>query len=178
MSDHSQSQSPCRILVMASGNGSNFQALIDGVASGRIPNSRIVRVIVNRAKAFATTRADQAGIPWEYFNLISNGFLAKGEKDETRVADARARYDAALADKILAMAPAERPELVVLAGWMHVFGATFLEPLAKEGIRVINLHPGKLSPGGYGGNIFQNLANEACSAAWYVSFVVTLVNAL
>ena len=141
MTDQLQSQSPCRILVMASGNGSNFQALIDAVASGRIPNSRIVRVIVNRAKAFATTRADQASIPWEYFNLISHGFLAKGDKDEARVADARARYDAALADKILTMAPTERPELVVLAGWMHVFGATFLEPLAKEGIRVINLHP-------------------------------------
>ena len=143
MADQSQpqSQSPCRILVMASGNGSNFQALIDGVAAGRIPDSKIVRVVVNRAKAFATTRAARAGIPWEYFNLISNGFLAKGEKDEAKVADARARYDGALAEKVLAMSPEERPELVVLAGWMHVFGAAFLEPLASKGIRVINLHP-------------------------------------
>ena len=57
-----QKQSPCRILVMASGNGSNFQALINAVASGVIPNSKIVRLIVNRSKAYATTRADQAGI--------------------------------------------------------------------------------------------------------------------
>lgn len=46
---------------MASGNGSNFQALIDAVAAGKIPNSRITRLIVNRGKAFATTRADKAG---------------------------------------------------------------------------------------------------------------------
>jgi len=54
-------ESPCRILVMASGNGSNFQALVNAVAAGRVPNSKIVRLIVNRAKAYATTRADQAG---------------------------------------------------------------------------------------------------------------------
>lgn len=134
-----QQQSPCRILVMASGNGSNFQALIDSVAadSGRIANSKIIRLIVNRGKAYATTRADKAGIPWEYFNLISNGFLAKGEKNEAKVHEARERYDAALAEKVLS----EKPELIVLAGWMHVFGRTFLEPLEKEGIKVINLHP-------------------------------------
>ncbi|RYP27343.1 hypothetical protein DL767_007715 [Monosporascus sp. MG133] len=138
-----QEQPPCRILVMASGNGSNFQSLINGVAAGRIPNSRIVRLVVNRAKAYATTRADSAGIPWEYFNLISGGFLAKGERDEARVREARERYDAALAQRVLAGFGdvRERPELVVLAGWMHVFGRAFLEPLEREGVSVINLHP-------------------------------------
>ncbi|KEZ43540.1 putative phosphoribosylglycinamide formyltransferase protein [Scedosporium apiospermum] len=142
-----QKQSPCRILVMASGNGSNFQALINAVASGVIPNSKIVRLIVNRSKAYATTRADQAGIPWEYFNLISNGFLPKGEKDEAKVAEARAKYDAALATKVLELE--ERPELIVLAGWMHVFSAPFLEPVEKLGLKVINLHPAL--PGAYDG---------------------------
>jgi len=136
-----QQQSPCRILVLASGNGSNFQALVDAVAEGQIPNSKIIRLIVNRGKAYATTRADQAGIPWEYFNLISNGFLPKGEKDEEKVRLGREQYDGALADKVLGPSETERPQLVVLAGWMHVFGARFLEPLEREGIRVINLHP-------------------------------------
>ncbi|KAH0499796.1 hypothetical protein TgHK011_006962 [Trichoderma gracile] len=130
---------PCRILVMASGNGSNFQALIDAVAGDAIPNSRITRLIVNRAKAFATTRAEKAGIAWEYFNMISNGFLAKGERDETKIAEARKQYDAALADKILKLE--ERPELIVLAGWMWVFSSEFLRPLEEVGIKVINLHP-------------------------------------
>jgi phosphoribosylglycinamide formyltransferase len=124
---------------MASGNGSNFQALIDAIAGDAIPNSRITRLIVNRAKAFATTRAEKAGIPWEYFNMISNGFLAKGEKDETKIAEARKQYDAALAEKILKLD--ERPELIVLAGWMWVFSSEFLRPLEEVGIKVINLHP-------------------------------------
>lgn len=82
----------------------------------------------------------QLGIPWEYFNLISNGFLGKGEKDEQKVAEGRRKYDAALAARILA-ADRERPELIVLAGWMHVFTTAFLEPLENAGIRIINLHP-------------------------------------
>ncbi|KAM0257111.1 hypothetical protein ACHAQJ_004575 [Trichoderma viride] len=134
-----EQQDPCRILVMASGNGSNFQALIDAVASGRIPNSRIIRLVVNRAKAYAITRAEKAGIPWEYFNLISGGFLAKGEKDEEKTAEARKKYDAALADKVLNLP--ERPELIVLAGWMWVFSSEFLRPLEEVGIKIINLHP-------------------------------------
>jgi phosphoribosylglycinamide formyltransferase len=63
-----EQQPPCRILVMASGNGSNFQELIKAAATGGIPNSQIVRLIVNRAKAYATTRADQAGIIILFYN--------------------------------------------------------------------------------------------------------------
>lgn len=131
---------PCRIVVFASGNGSNFQALIDAVSAGAIPKSKIVRLYVNRAKAFATTRADRAGIPWEYFNLIQGGFLAKAEKDSKVVAAAREKYDAALAQKVLTEEE-RRPDLVVLAGWMHVFSGAFLAPLEKAGVRIINLHP-------------------------------------
>ena len=86
-------------------------------------------------------RADaEQGIPWEYFNLISNGFLPKGEKNEEIVSKAREKYDAALAAKILNDYE-ETPDLIVLAGWMHVFGAAFLSPLKAAGIRCINLHP-------------------------------------
>ncbi|KAK7226626.1 hypothetical protein V2G26_014629 [Clonostachys chloroleuca] len=129
--------SPCRILVMASGFGSNFQALIDAVASGEIPNSKIISLFVNRSKAHAVVRAEKAGIPSEYYNLISHGFLPKGEKDEQKVAEARQKYDAALAEKVVA----KQPELIVLAGWMHIFSEAFLEPLQKAGILIINLHP-------------------------------------
>ncbi|KAG7289282.1 hypothetical protein NEMBOFW57_005648 [Staphylotrichum longicolle] len=137
----------CRIVVMASGNGSNFQALIDAVAAGTIANSKIVRLIVNRGKAYATTRADLAGIPWEYFNLISNGFQAKGEKDPQKVQESRDKYDAALAEKLLQ--GDDKPDLVVLAGWMYVFGKHFLDPLDAAGIKIINLHPAL--PGKYDG---------------------------
>lgn len=137
----------CQILVMSSGKGSNFQALCDGVADGRIPNAAICRLLVNRSKAYATTRAERHGVPWEYFNLVSHGFQSKGEKDATKVQEARERYDAALAQKVLASDP--RPELIVLAGWMYIFGDKFLDPVAVAGIKVINLHPAL--PGQYDG---------------------------
>ncbi|KAK4096410.1 phosphoribosylglycinamide formyltransferase [Parathielavia hyrcaniae] len=148
---------PCRIVVMASGNGSNFQALIDAVAAGRIANSTITRLIVNRGKAFATTRADKASIPWEYFNLISHGFQAKGDKDALRVQEARDEYDAALAEKLLQ--GNFRPDLVVLAGWMYVFGKHFLDPIDAAGIKIINLHPalpGKYDGAGAIGRAFED----------------------
>ncbi|KAK2693638.1 hypothetical protein QWA68_008720 [Fusarium oxysporum] len=132
-------QSPCRILVMASGFGSNFQALIDAISTGSLPNSRIISLIVNRRNAHATIRAEKAGIPWQYFNLISHGFLEKGETDEQKVTEGRRKYDAALAEKILSAD--EKPELIVLAGWMHVFSTAFLDPIQKAGLNVINLHP-------------------------------------
>ncbi|EGU80717.1 phosphoribosylglycinamide formyltransferase [Fusarium oxysporum f. sp. conglutinans race 2 54008] len=132
-------QSPCRILVMASGFGSNFQALIDAISTSSLPNSRIISLIVNRRNAHATVRAEKAGIPWQYFNLISHGFLEKGETDEQKVTEGRRKYDAALAEKILSAD--EKPELIVLAGWMHVFSTAFLDPIQKAGLNVINLHP-------------------------------------
>ncbi|QPG96203.1 hypothetical protein C2857_003526 [Epichloe festucae Fl1] len=152
-------ESPCRILVMASGYGSNFQALIDAVADGRIPNSRIVKLIVNRRNAYAIQRAEKAGIPWEYFNLIGHGFVSKGEEDEEQIARGREKYDAALADKILSGGE-QRPELIVLAGWMHVFSGAFLEPLERAGIAgIINLHPGL--PGEFdGANAIERAYDE------------------
>lgn len=86
-------------------------------------------------------KTNSKGIPWEYFNLISNGFQKKGEKDEQAILAARQQYDAALAAKILAAPVEERPELIVLAGWMYVFSPAFLDPIDKAGIRIINLHP-------------------------------------
>jgi phosphoribosylglycinamide formyltransferase len=126
---------------MASGNGSNFQAVLDAVASGRIPSSRITRLIVNRQKAYAVKRAEQHGIPWDYFNLISHGFQQKGESDPQKIQEARDKYDEALARKVLDDDPEARPHLIVLAGWMYVFGEHFLTPISAEGIKIINLHP-------------------------------------
>jgi phosphoribosylglycinamide formyltransferase len=66
--------------------------------------------------------------------------LRKGETDEQKVADGRQKYDAALAARVLS-ADKERPELIILAGWMHVFSSAFLEPIERAGTRIINIHP-------------------------------------
>lgn len=131
------SSSPVRMVVLASGSGSNFQALLDAVSTQRLRDAEIVRLFVNRKGAYAHTRADQAGVPAEYFNMVTGGFQPNGETDPARLREARRRYDAVLADKVLQC----RPDLVVLAGWMHVFTEAFLVPVAERGVRVINLHP-------------------------------------
>ena len=127
----------CRITVMCSGSGTNLQALIDAAAAGKIPGGRITRVVTNRKDAFATKRAEQAGIPTLYFNMVKEGFQRAGEKDPAALGLARSRYDAALADRILE----DKPDLIVLAGWMHVFTGSFLEVLEPAGVKIINLHP-------------------------------------
>lgn len=133
----SSTSSPVRIVVLASGSGSNFQAVLDAVSTKKIPNAEIVRLFVNRKGAYAVTRAEKAGIPSEYFNMVSGGFQSKGEKDPAKLKGARSKYDAVLADKVLQY----RPDLIVLAGWMHVFTEAFLVPVAEKGVRIINLHP-------------------------------------
>lgn len=103
----------------------------------KITNAKIERLIVNRSKAYAIQRAEKASIPWEYFNMVTHGFQAKGESDPEKLQASRQSYDAALSKKILAVAP----DFIVLAGWMHVFTKAFLDPLEAAGIKIINLHP-------------------------------------
>lgn len=116
-----------RIAVLASGSGTNLQALIDAVSEGRI-EAEVTRVIVNRRKATARERARRAGIPEECRLL---GPYIEGGPDRQA---SRARYDADLADAVAA----GQPDLVVLAGWMHILSMAFLDRFPNQ---VINLHP-------------------------------------
>ncbi|GAW14533.1 hypothetical protein ANO14919_039360 [Xylariales sp. No.14919] len=144
-----------RISCLASGNGSNLQALIDASASGVIAGT-IVKVTVNKKDAYAVKRAESAQppIPTDYFNLVKHGFLATGEKDPQKVKEARFKYDTALAERILV----DKPDLIVLAGWMHVMSTGFLNPVAAAGVPIINLHPAL--PGMYDGAGAINRAYE------------------
>ncbi|KAL7629194.1 Bifunctional purine biosynthetic protein ADE5,7 [Parahypoxylon ruwenzoriense] len=112
-----------------SGNGTNLQALIDSCASDA-PDSirgKIVKVTVNGKSVYAFTRAEKAGIPTDYFNLVKDGYQALGEKDAEKLKTARLEYDAALAEKVLK----DSPDLIVLAGWMHVLSIDFLRPVSS-----------------------------------------------
>lgn len=134
-----------RIVVLASGAGSNLQALIDAVDNGRL-DAEIVAVIVNRRSALALRRAATNNIATAFVGL--RPYLDAHDDRE----EARRRYDADLAETVLG----HHPDLVVLAGWMHLFTMGFLEHFPG---RVVNLHPAL--PGEFGG---PNAIDDAWNA--------------
>lgn len=113
-----------RIVVLISGNGSNLQAIFDAINSKTL-NGQIVLVVSNKKSAYGITRATQAEIPTLVFPLKSYKDLGK-----TRI-----EYDIDLAKKIKEY----NPNLIVLAGWMHILSEEFLN-LFKD-INIINVHP-------------------------------------
>lgn len=112
-----------RVAVLISGGGTNLQALIDACADGSL-HAEIVAVIANRKAAYGLSRAEKAGIATTVVSL----------KAARRRGESRAEFDADVADRVAAF----RPDLIVLAGWMHVLSTAFLSRFAG---RVINLHP-------------------------------------
>jgi formyltetrahydrofolate-dependent phosphoribosylglycinamide formyltransferase len=112
-----------RLVVCISGGGTNLQALIDAIEQEQL-DAKIVLVVSNRKDAYGLERARHAGIDTLYFPL----------KPFTEGGQTRAEYDTVLAEKLAPYAP----DLIVLAGWMHIFTSAFLDLYFK---RVINLHP-------------------------------------
>lgn len=120
-----------RLVVMVSGNGTNLQAILDACAAGTL-KATVHAVFSNRKDAYAMERARLAGVVSQYVPL--KPYRDAGQPREV--------YDKELADKV-AMC---KPDVVVCAGWMHVFSAAFIDRF--EG-RVLNLHPAL--PGQYAG---------------------------
>jgi len=111
-----------RIVVLVSGEGSNLQALIAACQQGRI-NAQISAVFSNKSAAYGLERARLADIPAQALDV-------KAYED-------RAAFDIALADAI----EAYQPDLVVLAGYMRILTADFVQRFAG---RMINIHPSLL----------------------------------
>ena len=117
-----------RLVVLATGSGSNLQAVLDACADGTLA-AEVVLVVVNRRTASAADRAAAAGVPSVYRPM---GPFREAVPDDPR--RARERYDAALAAEIADV----RPDLIVQAGWMHLFTSAFLDRFPGM---VVNLHP-------------------------------------
>lgn len=119
-----------RIVVLASGRGTNLQALIDattadGPLAGR---AEIVAVVSHAPGVLALERAARHGIA----TLVSTP--PRRRRD-------RAQWDRALADRI---APFD-PDVIVLAGWMRILGPGFIDRFPDRAgpgeARILNLHP-------------------------------------
>jgi phosphoribosylglycinamide formyltransferase 1 len=145
-----------RIGVLASGSGTNLQALLDACAQRRI-DGRVAVVLCNVPGAGALERAARAGVP---------GALKPSKGFEREV------YDRAVVDLLRE----HEVDLVCLAGYMRIITPAFLSafgptPATRGCPRVMNIHPGLLPsfPGLHAQR--QALAHGARVAGCTVHFV-------
>ncbi len=108
--------------VLASGRGSNLQAIVDAIEAGRL-NAKIGAVISDNPKANVLTRMADTGIPTICI--------------DRRNFSSRQEFEAAVADEL----NARHVELVVLAGFMRILTSYFIERF--DG-RIMNIHPALL----------------------------------
>jgi len=131
--------------VLASGEGTTLQSVLDAFASGRIPG-RVAVVVSNNSDAGALRRARQAGVPTVHLS-------SKTHPDP-------AALDAAIQHALTAAGV----DVVFLAGYMKKLGPLVLRTFAG---RVLNTHPALLprfgGPGMYGDRVFETVlaAGEA-----------------
>ncbi|MGC2719051.1 MAG: phosphoribosylglycinamide formyltransferase [Candidatus Acidiferrales bacterium] len=111
-----------RIGVLLSGRGSNFEALAESVAAGRIPNAEIALVLSNREGAPGMERAIERKIP-------AKAIPSKGLEREAY-------------DKLVVAALKEaNVDLVCLAGYMRLLSPHFVSAFPNA---ILNIHPSLL----------------------------------
>jgi phosphoribosylglycinamide formyltransferase-1 len=113
---------PHRVGILLSGRGSNFLAIADSVAAGRIPDTEIAVVISNKADAPGLAAARERG-------LVALAIEANGRK--------RAEHDAA----IIAALQQHGVDLICLAGYMRLLSPGFIQAFPQ---RILNIHPSLL----------------------------------
>jgi phosphoribosylglycinamide formyltransferase-1 len=108
--------------ILLSGRGSNFVAIADSIAAGRIPDARIAAVISNRADAPGLETARQRGL----------NALVVVSKGKPREEHDREVVTALLAHKV---------DLVCLAGYMRLLSPWFVRQFPAK---ILNIHPSLL----------------------------------
>ena len=107
-----------KISVLVSGGGTNLQALIDAQNNGILKSGRVVQVISSRSDAYAIERAKKFGISVDVVD-----FKTSGNDFENKILSALEKF---------------KPEVIVLAGFMHILSKNFIE---KSQAKIINIHP-------------------------------------
>ena len=128
-----------RTAVLVSGGGTNLQAILDAKAAGKIPSAQIALVVASNSRAYALTRAENAGVP---------GVVVHKEKDEDIV-----HYGG----RLLEVLRAHGIGLVVLAGFLTILPENVIRAYDH---RIINLHP-SLIPSFCGAGFYGLRVHEA-----------------
>jgi len=145
MSSSQSPETPLRLAVLVSGSGSNLQALIDAIESQQLPGIEIALVVSNNARAYGLQRALNHTLPTLYlpWNTVGAQFIAPLPDADTPQIEALSASEALLTSLLHLF----HVDLIVLAGWMRILSALFLEQFPR---RVINLHPALLPDDGTG----------------------------
>ena len=145
---------PCRIAVMASGGGSNLQALLNANADGRL-HAPVGLVIANRSDAGALMRAESAGVA------------------HVHLSEQNAGSPEVFASSLIELLSQNEITHVVLAGYLKRMPSAVIEHM---GGRVLNIHPSLLpsfgGPGLYGRRVHEAaIAFGACVSGVTVHWV-------
>ncbi|MBD3260748.1 MAG: phosphoribosylglycinamide formyltransferase [Candidatus Altiarchaeales archaeon] len=109
--------------VLASGRGSNLQAILDAVEAGEIPDAEIAVVVSDKENAFSLQRARKKKIDAVHINPVDY--------------ESRQEYDQAVVDLL----KGKKVELVCMAGYMRIISPIFVKAFPN---RVMNIHPALL----------------------------------
>ena len=120
--DTLRTQSPLKLGILASRNGSNFEAVAQAIKDGQL-NAQIQVLIYNNPDAYAAVRAAKWGVPAVLLN--HRDYKSREELDEQIVQTLR-QYDV---------------EWVVMAGWMRLVTSVFIDAFPDK---IINIHPSLL----------------------------------
>ncbi|MCL1468567.1 phosphoribosylglycinamide formyltransferase [Argonema galeatum] len=113
---------PLKLGIMASGNGSNFEAVAEAIASKRL-QAQIQAVIYNNPGAKVAARAERWGVPSV---LINHRDYRKREDLDAKIVETFRQFGV---------------DLVIMAGWMRIVTPVLIDAFAN---RVINIHPSLL----------------------------------
>ncbi|WWC86100.1 uncharacterized protein L201_000971 [Kwoniella dendrophila CBS 6074] len=111
-----------RITVLISGSGSNLQAILNSCGTDKLPNAQVTHVISSRSNAYGLTRAKT------HKPSIPTSVCALKTFQNRNPGSTREHYDLEIARQVVE----SKPDLVVLAGWMHILSDKFLEILNGE----------------------------------------------
>lgn len=112
-----------KVAVFASGNGGNFQSIVEKVKSGEAKGFIVELLIVDKEKAFALERAKQLGVKGIFVNPKSFSTKAEYEKE------------------IIKILKENGIEYIVLAGYMRIISEVLLNEYDRK---IINIHPAHL----------------------------------
>ncbi len=112
-----------KIAVLASGSGSNLQAILEAIDRGDIEGGRVALVVSDKENAYALERARQRTIPTIFFN--PRNYLSREDMDRD-IVESLCKYQI---------------DLVVLAGYMRLLTPFFINAFKD---RILNIHPALL----------------------------------